>query len=66
MKLADYLTSKGIKRNAFAAEIGVTPQTITGWCDGTFSPSMARATKIFELTDGDVTPNDFMETGCAA
>jgi DNA-binding transcriptional regulator YdaS (Cro superfamily) len=59
MKLADYLKNNDIKPSAFAARIGVSPQTITGWCDGTFWISKDRAKLVFDETGGEVTPNDF-------
>jgi uncharacterized protein YjcR len=36
MQLSDWLSQNRIKRKDFAARIGVSPQTITGWCKGTF------------------------------
>lgn len=61
MKLADYLTQNSIKRSEFAARIGVSPQTITGWCEGTFGISTKRAKAVFDETKGLVTPNDFLD-----
>ncbi len=60
MRLADYLTNNSIKRIDFAARVGVSPQTITGWCDGTFWPSKKNVERVVAETDGAVTPNDFM------
>lgn len=60
MQLADYLKSNGIKRNVFAASIGVSPQTVTGWCDGSFWISKDKAKRVLEATAGAVTPNDFL------
>lgn len=66
MKLADYLASNNIKRTEFAEKIGVSPQTITGWCDHAFWPGRDNATKIFEETGGAVTPTDFLDQGVRA
>lgn len=63
MQLADYLKTNGIKRIEFAARIGVSPQTITGWCEGKFWPTRERAQKIFDETKGEVTPTDLMVAG---
>jgi DNA-binding transcriptional regulator YdaS (Cro superfamily) len=63
MQLADYLETYRIKRIVFAERIGVSPQTITGYCDGKFWPSRKKAKKIFEVTDGEVTPLDLMTAG---
>jgi 3,4-dihydroxy 2-butanone 4-phosphate synthase/GTP cyclohydrolase II len=61
MKLADYLKANGIKRTDFARSIGVSPQTITGWCEGTFGISSKRAQAVLDETKGEVTPNDFFD-----
>lgn len=63
MQLADYLELNKIKRIVFAARIGVSPQTVTGYCEGKFWPSRNKAKKIFEETDGEVTPLDLMTAG---
>lgn len=60
MHLADWLKEKEIKRSDFAAQIGVSPQAITGWCDGTFWITKDKAKKVFDATSGAVTPTDFM------
>ena len=60
MRLAEYLESKGIKRNEFAQSIGVTGGWITALCDGTGWPSREVAEKIAAATAGDVTANDFL------
>jgi 3,4-dihydroxy 2-butanone 4-phosphate synthase/GTP cyclohydrolase II len=60
MNLADWLSREKIKRVDFAARIGVTPQSITGYCDGEFWPKKEIAQRIFEETNGEVTPTDFM------
>lgn len=61
MKLADYLETKSIKRKDFAAQIGVSPATVTGWCEGTFGISKKRSKEVFDATGGAVTPNDFAD-----
>jgi 3,4-dihydroxy 2-butanone 4-phosphate synthase/GTP cyclohydrolase II len=60
MKLAEYLTGRSIKRNEFAASIGVTPGRITQLCDGSGWPSRDVAERISAVTDGKVTANDFL------
>lgn len=60
MHLADWLIREKIKRVIFAERIGVTPQSITGYCDGDFWPKKEVAQRIFEETNGEVTPTDFM------
>ena len=60
MKLADWISRNKVKRVHFARQVGVTPQTITGWCDGTFSISKDKANEVYVATNGDVTPNDLV------
>lgn len=62
MQLSDWLDQHKIKRNDFAARIGVSPQTITGWCEGSFWIGKENAKRIFDETAGAVTPTDFMQT----
>lgn len=63
MKLATWLdrekNHRGLTRQEFAEEIGVTPQAITGYCDGSFLPRKAVMVKIRKRTGGKVTANDF-------
>lgn len=68
MRLSDYLDQHGIRRNEFAARIGVSPQTITGWCEGTFWIGRDNARRVMRETAGAVTPTDFLlvEAGDAA
>jgi 3,4-dihydroxy 2-butanone 4-phosphate synthase/GTP cyclohydrolase II len=61
MQLSAWLDQNNIKRNDFAARIGVSPQAITGWCDGTFWIGKENAQKIFAETDWQVTPTDLMQ-----
>jgi 3,4-dihydroxy 2-butanone 4-phosphate synthase/GTP cyclohydrolase II len=61
MQLSAWLEQNKIKRNDFAARIGVSPQAITGWCDGTFWINKENAQKIFDETKGEVTPTDLMQ-----
>jgi len=60
MKLAEYLVLRSIRRNEFAASIGVSPGRITQLCDGSGWPSRDVAEKISAVTEGAVTANDFL------
>lgn len=60
MKLADYLKLNDIKPSHFAASIGVSPQTVSGWIDGNFWISRDRAEAVYRETKGAVTPTDFL------
>ena len=66
MQLSEWLSQNSIKRKDFAARIGVSPQTITGWCKGTFWIDRERAQKVFDETKGAVTPTDFLQASEAA
>lgn len=61
MKLETYLTENKIKPSAFAAEIGVSPSTITRILNGERSPGLPLVMLIKERTSGAVTPEDFFE-----
>jgi hypothetical protein len=60
MKLADWLTEKDVKRNEFARRLRVSPQLITGYCDGSIWPGKERMRQIMRETDGAVTADDFV------
>jgi 3,4-dihydroxy 2-butanone 4-phosphate synthase/GTP cyclohydrolase II len=60
MQLADYLKANKIRRSEFAARIGVSPQMVTGWCNGSFWVSRDTAQKIYDETGGTVTPTDLL------
>lgn len=60
MNLATYIKQSGLRRSAFAEQIGVSPTIVTQWCAGDAWPSADMAARIFDATDGQVTPNDFL------
>ncbi|WP_029350514.1 3,4-dihydroxy-2-butanone-4-phosphate synthase [Bosea sp. 117] len=61
MKLADWLGTTGMTRSAFARAAGLSPATITALCkDETAWVSREAAGRIASVTDGAVTPNDFL------
>ncbi|MBY0421357.1 MAG: helix-turn-helix domain-containing protein [Parvularculaceae bacterium] len=60
MNLATYIKQNGLRRSAFADKIGVSPTIVTQWCAGDAWPSADMARRIFDATDGQVTPNDFL------
>jgi transcriptional regulator with XRE-family HTH domain len=59
MKLADYLTDKGIAPSEFAASVGVTPEAIRLYIKGDRRPRAATMQEIHHATGGMVTANDF-------
>lgn len=65
MKLADWFNipnADGTRRrkDAFAKDIGVTPQIISAYCSGRMWPGRDRMAEIIRATEGDVTANDFL------
>lgn len=60
MRLADWLKETKTRRYVFAERIGVTPQMITVYCDGSTWPPRDKMEAIARETDGKVTANDFM------
>ena len=60
MKLAQWLKDKGIKKSAFARDIGKTPGAVTGLCDGSFRPTIETLARIKARTDNAVTEIDFL------
>lgn len=48
------------RRDAFAASIGVTPQMISAYCNGTW-PGKERMVEIVRQTNSEVTANDFLD-----
>ena len=65
MQLSAWLEQQKINRSEFARRVGVSPAAVTGWCDGSFWISKDKAQKIFDETEGAVTPNDFLGTEAA-
>lgn len=60
MKLADWLKREGIKRGEFAERVGVSPGRMTQLCAGEWL-SRDTAEAIARETNGEVTPNDFLD-----
>jgi len=61
MKLAEWLSASGIKRSAFAKQVGLSPASVTALCNDERSwISRETAEKIAEATAQQVTPNDFL------
>lgn len=60
MKLPDYLKVRNIRRNAFAELVGLSAGRVTQLCADDAWPTRKVAERIAEVTDGAVTPNDFV------
>lgn len=65
MNLADWLKQSGKQKQAFAEDIGVTPQMISAYLKGSIWPSKATMQAIARETEGAVTANDFLDAGAA-
>ena len=59
MKLAEWRNSKGRTQDDVAAELGVHRITVARWEQNMRDPGKADLKRIFMMTGGDVTPNDF-------
>lgn len=66
MKLAEYLRSSSITYRQFAAALGCDPAQVSRWVTGRRMPTMEMAARICRVTDGQVTPNDFLPTEATA
>lgn len=61
MKLAEWLRTAGVKKSAFARDIGKTPAAVTGLCDGSFKPKIETLARIKARTNNAVTEIDFLQ-----
>jgi transcriptional regulator with XRE-family HTH domain len=59
MQLATYLDENGISDAAFARSIGVERQAVGRYRSGERFPEKVILLRIFEVTGGQVTANDF-------
>lgn len=59
MKLATYLDDNSIKDADFSEQIGVSRQAVHRYREGDRFPSPKVLNRIFEVTNGEVTANDF-------
>jgi len=64
MRLCYYLKAKSETQQQFAARLGCDQSTVSRYCDGRV-PEPAIQKKIYELTAGAVTPNDFADIEAA-
>jgi transcriptional regulator with XRE-family HTH domain len=59
MKLSDYLTAKSITRFDFAQMIDRSPEAVRRYMKGERKPEPETMLRIAEITEGEVTANDF-------
>lgn len=60
MKLNDYLAQSGTTMSAFAQKIGTTTATVSRVADGQVVPRKTLLLRIYEESEGFVTPNDLV------
>lgn len=60
MTLDDWLSEQKMSRAAFAEEASVHPVTVSKWIKRRMQPRAKQYEVISKITQGAVTPNDFM------
>ena len=60
MTLAEYMDKYDLLDREFAEEIGTHRPQVTIWRNGRVTPTFENMVRIFEATNGEVTPNDFL------
>ena len=63
MRFDDWMTVSNISNSAFGGRMGVSGETIRRYRAGEREPDQRVMAIIFDLTDGDVTPNDWCGVG---
>lgn len=64
MTLAEYITDLKISPEKFAETLdGISAGALRKWMSGERIPRKEQMEKIFEVTSGKVTPNDFFGVG---
>ena len=63
MPLAEWIRGKGRTQRAVARQLGVSPSTLSRLLKGERSPSASLMRRVFELTEGQVTPSDLVGVG---
>lgn len=58
--LTAYRNEHGLSLEALGAQIGATKSMVWKWEKGETVPRRHFANKLYELTEGKVTPNDFV------
>ena len=59
MKLERWIEANGHDEAAFAVLIGTTEMAVRRYCRGDRIPAKEQMQRIWQATNGDVTPNDF-------
>ena len=59
MQIEEWLEREKKSVNYLAGRLDVTRQTVYGWMNGDFLPSAQKLMKLYEITSGDVSLEDF-------
>ena len=62
MNLSSYLAHAKLTRADFAAQVGAHPVTVSRWATGAALPKRQQMARIEEITGGQVTARDMLET----
>jgi len=60
MKLSDWITREGRSHQEVGSRIGKSQAAVSRYAAGKRMPDEETLIKIFEVTGGEVTPNDFV------
>jgi len=66
MKLADFLSERGMSQTEFAAAIGVSQVAVSRYLAGQRMPRIEQLSRIRQFTQGAVTADDFVPVSEAA
>ena len=61
MTLAEFLDANNLTASEFARQITVSPETVSRYCNRERVPRKDEMQRIFDATEGKVTPNDFYD-----
>ncbi|MGB1918589.1 MAG: helix-turn-helix transcriptional regulator [Candidatus Puniceispirillales bacterium] len=61
MKLSNWLKKSNITVKQFAHDVDVSPSLVSRYAAGKYIPTRKTMMKIVEVTNGNVTPNDFFD-----
>jgi len=64
MKLNDFLSTNDLTMAEFASDVGTTTATISRIADRSVMPRRSLIQRIYDATDGLVTPNDLAGLCC--
>lgn len=65
MTLKEWMDQEGLDQEGVASLVGFTQSTISRALNGATAPSWDLMKKLLEVTDGKVTPNDFVKQDAA-